>query len=83
MNSYQRAIKEMIKSVQYMIQEAVAKTTKCYDGLIVGQTENGQWQVKFNGETHVMKSYGSIVPSVGSIVKVIVPQGNMSIAFFI
>lgn len=79
---FQEAINEMLKSIKYLIGQSFKKTTKCYDAIIIESNADGTWQVKFNGEVHTLKPYGSISPSVGKMVKVIVPQGNMSIAFF-
>lgn len=82
-NDYQNAIKEILKGVAYLLAESAKQNTQCYDGIIVGNNNNGKWNVQYNGETHSLKPYGSIVPSVGQLVKVIIPQGNTSVAFFI
>lgn len=82
-NDYQNAIKEILKGVAYLLSESAKQNTQCYDGIIVGNNNNGKWKVQYNGETHTLKPYGSIVPSIGQLVKVIIPQGNTSMAFFI
>lgn len=82
-NDYQNAIKEILKGVAYLLAESAKQNTQCYDGIIIGDNGNGRWNVQYNGETHSLKPYGSIVPSIGSMVKVIIPQGNTSVAFFI
>lgn len=85
MNSnYQKAIDEMLKGVNFRI-EAVAKKygTQNYNGLIVAQSDD-KWEIRFNGETHILPQYGNIsVPAIGKVVKVFVPQGNMNLAYFI
>lgn len=82
-NDYQSAIKEILKGVAYLLAESAKQNTQCYDGIIVGDNGNGKWNVQYNGEIHSLKSYGSIVPAIGKMVKVIIPQGNTSVAFFI
>lgn len=82
-NDYQRAIQEILKSIGYLLAESRKQNTQCYDGIVLKSSGNGKWDVQYNGEIHSLTPYGSIVPSVGKIVKVIIPQGNTSIAFFI
>lgn len=82
-NEYQYAIQELLKGIEYLLTESAKQNTQCYDGIIIGNNGNGKWNVQYNGETHSLKSYGSIVPSIGKMVKVIIPQGNTSVAFFI
>lgn len=82
MSDYQKAIQEILKGVRYIVNQAMSNTTKCYNGIILSQASDGKWNVKFNGETHELKPYGSIIPSIGSVVKVFIPQNNMSLAFF-
>lgn len=84
MNNYNKeAIKEILKGIKYIVDKEVSKTTKCYDGIIKLQEEN-KWYVQFNGETHCIPHYGEIsTPAVGKMVKVIIPQNNVSLAFFI
>lgn len=82
-NNYKNAVKEILKGVSYLLEESSKLNTQCYDGIILADNGNGKWNVQYNGEIHSLKSYGSIIPTVGQIVKVIIPQGNTSIAFFI
>ena len=82
-NDYQSAIKEILKGVAYLLAESAKQNTQCYDGIIIEDNGNGKWNVQYNGETHSHKPYGSIVPAIGKMVKVIIPQGNTSVAFFI
>lgn len=82
MSDYQKAIQEILKGVRYIVNQAMSNTTKCYNGIILSQASDGKWNVKFNGETHELKPYGSIIPSTGLVVKVFIPQNNMSLAFF-
>ena len=76
-------INEMLKSIHYMIEKAVQNTTKIYEGIVVSQSEGGRWNVKYNGETHSINSYGNMTIQTGKVVKIIVPQGNQNLAFFI
>lgn len=82
-NDYQFAVQEILKGVAYLLAESAKRNTQCYDGIIIGDNGNGKWNVQYNGETHSLKPYGSIVPAIGKMVKVIIPQGNTSVAFFI
>lgn len=78
----QSLIDTMLKSFQYLITESIKDTTKIYDGRLSANNGNGTWNVRYNGEVHAMKPYGSIVPQVGMMVKVFIPQGNQNLAFF-
>jgi hypothetical protein len=83
MSEYDRVIHEIIKGISFMTNNAIKyRTTKIYDGVIVSSAENGKYNVKYNGLTHAIKSYGQILPRNGQLVKVIVPQGNQNLAWF-
>lgn len=82
-NNMDSAIKEILKSLNYLIKSSLKKTTQVYEGVVISAEDNGKWNVQYNGEIHGIKAYGNITPSIGKIVKVIVPQGNQAIAFFI
>lgn len=75
-------IDEMLRSIQYMIDKSMSKSTQCYDGLVISNAGNGKWNIMYNGETHAIKGYGSATPSINSVVKVIIPQGNQALAWF-
>ena len=75
-------IDEMIKSVAYLINNALKQTTKIYDGIIVSNNNDGRWNVTYNGKTRPVTPYGSISPNIGKVVKIFVPQGNDALAFF-
>lgn len=82
-NDNQAAIKEMLKSFAYLLDEAMKKTTKIYDGVVVSTTTiPNKWNIKYNNEVHAVKLYGGGDPSINSIVKVFIPQGNQSLAWF-
>lgn len=76
------ALNEIIKSIFYMIQNSIKKTTQIYDGIVISNNNDGRWNIKYNGEIHAVKLYGSTLPSVNSIVKVVVPQGNQNLSWF-
>ena len=82
MNEMDSAIEELIKSFNYMLTLSMKETTKCYDGIVLSSNNNGKWNVKYNGEIHALKGYGTAIPNVNTIVKVIVPQGNQALAWF-
>lgn len=75
-------IDEMLRSIQYMINKSMSKSTQCYDGLVVSNAGNGKWNIMYNGETHAIKGYGLATPSINTVVKVIIPQGNQALAWF-
>ena len=81
--SYKGAVEEMLKGIAYLLEDVAKHTTQCYDGIIVKQANGGKWTVQFNGEKHDLKPYGNVAPTINRMVKVIIPQGNMSVAFFI
>lgn len=78
----QIVVNEMLKGIQFLLDELLKQTTKVYDGLITETNSDGTWSVRYNGESHALKPYGSISPAVGSVVKVVVPQGNQNLAYF-
>lgn len=82
-NLYNSCINKILQSVNYMIENALKKTTKCYNGIIVANNNNNTWAVQYNGETHNIAQYGNNTINVGDVVKVFIPQGNQSLAFFI
>lgn len=65
-----------------MLTLSMKETTKCYDGIVLSSNNNGKWNVKYNGEIHALKGYGTAIPNVNTVVKVIVPQGNQALAWF-
>lgn len=82
-NDNQAAIKEMLKSFAYLLDEAKKQTTKIYSGVVVSATSDlNKWIVKYNGKNNIAKLYGNVIPAINSIVKVFVPQGNESLAWF-
>lgn len=82
-NDNQAAIKEMLKSFAYLLDEALKKTTKTYDGIVLSSTSDSRkWNVKYNNEVHAIKIYGVGTPTANMMVKVIVPQGNQALAWF-
>lgn len=76
------AIEQLLKSIDFMIKSALKETTKIYNGFVVSNNNDGRWNVQYNGETHPIQAYGAAVPTVGMIVKVIVPQGNQALSWF-
>lgn len=82
-NDNQAAIREMLKSFAYLLDEALKKTTKTYEGIVLSSTSDSRkWNVKYNNEVHAVKLYGSGTPTVNMMVKVIIPQGNQALAWF-
>lgn len=80
--SYQEALKAIVDGFFYAIQEYEKhNSTKIYDGIVKSSADNNKWNVQYNGETHAIKAY-NINPTIGSMVKVYVPQGNQNLAYF-
>ena len=48
-NENQAAIKEMLKSFGFLMKIFSNQTTKIYDGLIIGENDDGSWNVRYNG----------------------------------
>lgn len=82
MNKYQEAIKSLLHGIDYMIQNAMTKSTQIYNGLIVSKTGN-KAEIRVNGKTFTLPQYGNFSHVVNETVKVFVPQGNMNLAFYI
>ena len=76
------AIEQLLKSIDFMIKSALKNTTKIYNGFVVSNNNDGRWNIQYNGEIHPIQAYGASVPTVGMIVKVIVPQGNQALSWF-
>lgn len=76
------AMEEMIRSIQYMIKNFLKNSTQIYDGIVISAAQNNKWNIQYNGEVHAVKLYGTNSPTTGDKVKVFIPQGNQSVAFF-
>ena len=75
-------IDEIIRSINYMIKDAIKNTSKMYTGIIVSNNNDGRWNIQYNGETHPVTPHRLASPSVGQMVTIFVPQGNQAVAFF-
>lgn len=78
-----KAVDQIIKSVQVMIQKVRKESTKIYNGIVVSNNGDGRWNIRYNGEVHAVRLYGETPPMIDSTVKVFVPQGNQNLAWFI
>ena len=81
-NHMEFAIDEILKSTKYIIKEELRHITQIYDGIVLSNNNDGRWNVRYNGEVHAVKPY-KITPNVNDMVKIIIPQGNQALAFFI
>ena len=81
-HQFQEAITELTRSFQYMLDEALKGTTQVYSGIVIDGS-HPYWQVQLNGKTYTIKAYGSSNININDSVKVIVPQGNMNVAFIL
>lgn len=83
MQEYQSAWNEILRAVDYMIEQKLrGNGTANYNGIVQAANSDGTYNVQFNGEVKALKSYGS-TPSVNDMVKVFVPQNNYNLAYFI
>lgn len=76
-------IDEMLKSFNYMLEQALKNSTKIFRGIILSSNADGTWNIQYNGEVHAVRPNRAANPSVNSMVDVFVPQGNQALAFFI
>lgn len=77
------AQREILDAVQIMIDKAMEKTTQVQNGLITGvNTSMKNCTVTINGNTYTLRYYGG-APVVNYGCKVVIPSGNMSMAFVI
>lgn len=81
--SNQQAVNQVIQGMYKILTNYFKKySTVIYDGIIISSNNNGRWNVQYNGEIHAIKPYKTI-PNVGDMVKVIIPNGNQNLSFFI
>ncbi len=78
----EQVIQEILKSFQFLVNETLKYNTKIYDGMIISKANETSWEVRYNGENHILKQYGNAAIDVGKTVKVFIPQGNQSLAYF-
>lgn len=72
---------ELLDAVQIMIDKAMEKVTKVQNGLITSVTTSTKTcNVTVDGKTYTLRYYGG-TPTVNLGCKVIIPSGNMSMAF--
>lgn len=76
------AIEQMLKGTSYLVELAMQNTTKVYDGLVKSDNGDGRWNIEYNGELHPIRPYGTMLPKIGQIVKVFLPQGNQALSWF-
>ena len=80
---YQQAIETICSSIQYMVEQLKQTSTQIYGGVITGSGSNGIYPVMINGKTFSLPVYPSKTLEKGNTVKVIIPQGNMNLAFIL
>ena len=83
MDNNKQASDAIIQGMRYVVNQYLNNnSTKIYDGIIMSSSTDNKYNIKYNGEIHSVKLYGDTIPQAGQIVKVIVPQGNQSLAWF-
>lgn len=76
------AKKEILDSIEILIERAISQTTQAYSGSVSKVNADGTCEVVWNGKAYTMKSFGG-TPSANKDCKIIVPQGNQNQAFII
>lgn len=75
------ALKQIVKSIQYLVNQSKLETTKIYSGFVLSDEGGGKYKVKVNDIEKVLPLYGTNTIAVNNTVKVFVPQGNYNLAF--
>lgn len=83
MNLERQASEAIISGVSQYIEQYLGQNgTFVYDGLVKGILDNTRYSIQYNGKVHAVKLYGKAAPTIGQVVKVVVPQGNDSVSWF-
>ena len=72
----------LLDSINILVENAVAQTTKIYDGVVQSVVKDGRVNMTINGKTNSVQYYGA-APTVGKVYRVFVPNNIMSQAFII
>ena len=72
----------LLDSINILVENAVAQTTKIYDGVVQSAVKDGRANMTINGKTNSVQYYGA-APTVGKVYRVFVPNNIMSQAFII
>ena len=72
----------LLDSINILVENAVAQTTKIYDGVVQSVVKDGRANMAINGKTNSVQYYGA-APTVGKVYRVFVPNNIMSQAFII
>ena len=72
----------LLDSINILVENAVAQTTKIYDGVVQSVVKDGRANMTINGKTNSVQYYGA-APTVGKVYRVFVPNNIMSQAFII
>ena len=77
-NFYKEAATQIARGMEYMLEQKGLSATQIYNGTLLSSGE-----VRVNGKDYSIPQYGEFTHDVNTTVKVFVPQGNMSMAFYI
>lgn len=83
MEEYKEAANELLRGIQYMVDQATSETTKIYGGYVQSINGDGSCNININGQSYSLKQFGTGEVKEGTNVRVFVPQGNMNLAWFI
>ena len=81
-NENQAAIKEMLKSFGFLMKIFSNQTTKIYDGLIIGENDDGSWNVRYNGPVHPYTKSPVLSAFFGVMLCVFLLRGHQNLAYF-
>lgn len=74
-------IQSIIDGVKYLIENSKKNETQIYNGRIIEVLENNEYKVELNTKQYIFKKYGNNSMQVNDIVKIFVPQNDLSMAF--
>ena len=82
MNDNEKALEQLLLSMKFLMEELLKNTTKIYDGIVVSQYDDKYWNVHYNGHTEKVEHYGDRTITAGKNVKIVIPQGNSNLSYF-
>ena len=84
-NENKDAINALIEGIQYIVKEMVvnAPFDKVKNGKIISANSDGTYVVSIDNSDYVAKSIHNTVLSIGTVVKVMIPQNDYSSMFIL
>ncbi|MBO7693843.1 MAG: hypothetical protein J6T10_14580 [Methanobrevibacter sp.] len=84
-NENKDAINALIDGIQYIVKEMIASAPfdKVKNGKIVSENSDGTYTVSIDNRDYIAKSIHDTTLSVGTVVKVMIPQNDYSSMFIL